>query len=95
MDDIFYLTDRKITITDIAEIARETNAVNVFIPLSADVMQIEYEKNITSDWSCMKTEDFSEAEDKIFLVMKFYSIFCIKRDFLKSFFCRKNFCENY
>lgn len=78
MDDIFYLTDRKITITDIAEIAQETNAVNVFIPLSADVMQIEYEKNITADWSCMKTGNFQETEDKIFLDSnKIQSVFCI------------------
>lgn len=78
MDDIFYLTDKKITITDIAETARETNVINVFIPLSADVVQIEYEKNIYAEWSCMQTGDFPEAEDKIFLDNnKIQSVFCI------------------
>ncbi len=78
MDDIFYMTDTKVSINDIALTARETNAGNIFIPESADVVQIEYKENITADWSYMKTEDFPESEDKKFLTdNKIRSFFCI------------------
>ncbi len=78
MDDIFYMTDKKVNINDIAGIAQETNAINVFIPESAEVMQIEYKENIMADWSCMRIGDFQESEDKIFLDQnKIKSVFCI------------------
>ena len=78
MDDIFYLTEKNVTITDIAETAKESDVINVFVPLSENVLQIEYEKNVYAEWSCMKIEDFSETEDKIFLERnKIKSVFCI------------------
>lgn len=78
MDDIFYMTDTKVSINDIALIARETNARNIFIHESAGVVQVEYKENITADWFCMKSEDFPESEDKKFLTdNKIQSIFGI------------------
>ena len=78
MDDIFYMTDKKININDIAEVAREVNVKSIFIPESVNVLQIEYSYDIMAEWFCMKLEDFYESEDKKFFDRnKIQSVFCI------------------
>lgn len=78
MDDIFYMTDKKINISDIAEIAGDLNVRSAFIPESSDVLQIEYSYDIMAEWFRMEPEDFPESEDKKFLTEnKIHSVFCI------------------
>lgn len=72
------MTDRKININDIAKVARKLNVKNIFIPESADVLQIEYSYDIMAEWFRMKLEDFYESEDKKFFdINKIQSVFCI------------------
>lgn len=78
MDDIFYMSAKKVSIKDINEIAKRTNVKNTFIPKSLDVLQIEYCDGIIADWFCMSVDDFCEDENKKFIVNnKIESIFCV------------------
>ena len=78
MDDIFYMSTKKVSINDINEIAKRINVKNIFIPKSLDVLQIEYCDGIIADWCCMSVDDFCEFEDKKFLIdNKIKSIFCV------------------
>ena len=78
MDDIFYMSEKKISITDIAEAARSVNVKSTFIPQTSDVLQVEYSDGIMTEWFFMKVEEFQEMDDKKFLSdNKISSIFCI------------------
>lgn len=41
MDDIFYMSAKKVGIIDISEIAKKVNVKSTFIPESLDVLEIE------------------------------------------------------
>ena len=78
MDDIFYMSAKKVSIKDISEIAKRINVKNTFIPKSLDVLQIEYCDGIIADWLCMSVDDFGEYDNMNFLIdNKIESIFCI------------------
>lgn len=78
MDDIFYMSPKKVSIKDINEIAKRVNVKSTFIPKSLDFLEIEYYDGIMANWFLMNLEDFQELEDKKFLMdNKIKSIFCI------------------
>ena len=78
MDDIFYMTNKKISIIEINDIAKKVNVKSTFIANYSDALQIEYFHGIIADWVSISVKEFSEPEDKIFLSdNKINSIFCI------------------
>ena len=78
MDDIFYMTNKKISVIEINDIAKKVNDKSTFIADHSDALQIEYFHGIIADWVSISVKEFSEPEDKIFLSdNKINSIFCI------------------
>lgn len=78
MDDIFYLSTKKININNIKQVAEQVNVRNTFITKTSDVLEIEYCDNIIANWFQMSIEEFKEPEDIKFLDdNKIREIFCI------------------
>lgn len=78
MDDIFYLSTKKITVNNIKQIAEQVNVKNTFIPKSSDVLEIDYSEGVTASWFQMRVEEFEEPESVKFLdCNKIRTIFCI------------------
>ena len=78
MDDIFYMSAKKVSIRDVEEAARRANVKDTFVPKTSDIVQIEYNDGIVADWFCMDVEEFCEPEAKKFLdEHKIESIFCV------------------
>jgi hypothetical protein len=78
MDDIFYLSTKKIGVKDIKKAAEKVKVDKVFIPITSDVLEIEYCNGITASWFEMSIEEFKEPNDKKILdENKIISVFCI------------------
>ncbi|SHJ43586.1 hypothetical protein SAMN02745163_01963 [Clostridium cavendishii DSM 21758] len=78
MEDIFYLSTKKINVKDINKIAEKVNVKSTFIPKTLDVLEIEYCDGITASWFNMSLCEFQEPEDEKFLNdNKIEAVFCI------------------
>lgn len=78
MDDIFYLSSKKICLGNIKKIADEMNVQSVIISHAMDSMEVIYYDNIIMNWGYMRLDEFCEQAYIDFLVKNnISSIFCI------------------